>query len=249
MKYNPDIHHRRSIRLKGYDYTAGGYYFVTICTFQWECILGEVVKGEMRLNEYGEIVKHCWEEIPNHFKQVELDYNVVMPNHVHGIIIQMGTVGGTDTGTANVGTTDAGATHVGARHASPLPPQHASPLPPQHASPLPPQHASPLPPQHASPLPPQQPPTRPKGPESNSLGAIIGSFKSAVTKRINKLRNTPGQIVWQRNYYERIIRNEKELYQIRQYIIDNPRKWELDRENSLNMNIEFPAKEKPIDQS
>src|SRR5271157_3677875 len=87
MKNNASIHHRRSIRLKGFDYSQPGGYFITICTQNHECVLGEIVDGQVRLSPAGEIASQCWSEIPKHFPNVELDVNVMMPNHVHGIII------------------------------------------------------------------------------------------------------------------------------------------------------------------
>ena len=86
VKFDPQKHHRRSIRLKGYDYSATGTYFVTIVAWRRECLFGEVMNGEMRLSPYGEIVQKWWEEIPVHFANVETGAFVVMPNHVHGII-------------------------------------------------------------------------------------------------------------------------------------------------------------------
>jgi REP element-mobilizing transposase RayT len=80
-------HHRKSIRLKEYDYSQPGEYFVTICTHSHECVLGKIIHGEMRLNEIGKIVEKCWKEIPIHFPNTELDEFVVMPNHIHGIIV------------------------------------------------------------------------------------------------------------------------------------------------------------------
>ncbi len=93
MKNNVSIHHRRSIRLKGYDYSQPGGYFVTICTQNHECVLGEIVDGQVRLSPAGEIASQCWLEIPKHFSNVELNVSVMMPNHVHGIIIIHQTVG------------------------------------------------------------------------------------------------------------------------------------------------------------
>ena len=87
MKYNPEKHHRRSIRLKEYDYSAAGAYFITISAYNREPIFGEIVNGEMRLNECGRIAASCWDEIAVHFPNVELDAFIVMPNHVHGIIV------------------------------------------------------------------------------------------------------------------------------------------------------------------
>jgi len=102
MRYDPEKHHRRSIRLKGYEYTRAGAYFVTICTKDRACLFGDVSDGVTRLNQMGHIVRQCWLAIPDHFPHVLLDEFVVMPNHVHGIIVIM-------------------ATHiVGARHAVPL---------------------------------------------------------------------------------------------------------------------------------
>jgi putative transposase len=85
--FDPKKHHRRSIRLKGYDYSGEGLYFVTICTHERECVLGEIKDGRVVLSGFGEIAKRCWEEIPGHFEGVGLDEYVIMPNHVHGVIL------------------------------------------------------------------------------------------------------------------------------------------------------------------
>jgi putative transposase len=84
--YDPDIHHRRSIRLRGYDYSQPGMYYVTICTHGKGHLFGEVVEGEMHLNEYGKMVALDWGDLPRHYPHIRLDASVVMPNHVHGII-------------------------------------------------------------------------------------------------------------------------------------------------------------------
>lgn len=170
MPFNPDIHHRRSLRLLGYDYTSAGAYFVTICTQRKECLFGEIADGVMRLNEAGRVAEQCWREIPTHFPHTELDEWVVMPNHVHGII----WINGRDTA-CRVPTME----------------QFGKPV-------------------------------------SGSVSTIIRSFKSAVTKHINILHNTPGENIWQRNFYERIIRDEAELNGIREYIHSNPALWETD---------------------
>jgi len=86
MRYNPEIHHRRSIRLQGYDYSAKGLYFVTLCVQDKRCLLGSIDDGQMRLNEIGEVADHCWREIPQHYPYVVLHEHIVMPNHVHGLI-------------------------------------------------------------------------------------------------------------------------------------------------------------------
>ena len=208
MGFDAQKHHRRSIRLVDYDYAGLGAYFITVCVHDRESLFGDIVEVEIRLNRWGEIADECWRAIPVHFENVELDAFVVMPNHVHGIIV-----------IADV---------VGATHASPL--RDASPPPGASSRPdaVPPPHASPS--QHASSL--QSPlPTIPNGPKPRSIGAIIGSYKSGVSKRINETRATPGQPVWQRNNYEHVIRDEAELARIREYIETNPARWTVDREN------------------
>jgi REP element-mobilizing transposase RayT len=87
MKFDPFNHHRRSTRLRGYDYSQAGAYFVTICVQQHQCLFGKVVNAEMDLNDWGTIANECWLAIPEHFPYVELDEYGVMPNHVHGIVV------------------------------------------------------------------------------------------------------------------------------------------------------------------
>jgi REP element-mobilizing transposase RayT len=86
-KFDPKIHHRKFIRLQGYDYSQAGAYFVTIVTYQRDCLFGDVVNGEMRLNDFGKIADECWLAIPEHFPNVELGAYVIMPNHAHGVIV------------------------------------------------------------------------------------------------------------------------------------------------------------------
>ncbi len=176
IKYNSQ-HHRRSIRLKGYDYSQSGAYFITICTYNRECLFGKIVDDKMILNQYGEIANQCWLEIPNHFPNVELDEYIIMPNHIHEIIV-------------------INEQNVGAIHELPLQNQYQR--------------------------------------RKMLIPKIIGRFKMNSAKQINQLRHTPNIPVWQRNYYEHIIRNENELNKIREYIINNPLHWELDIENLLN---------------
>ncbi len=191
--------HRKSTRLKNYDYTQPGMIFITVCTFNREPLFGVIKDQVMIPNQFGEIVSTVWMEIPNHFPNVEFDAFVVMPNHIHGIIsiVESHPVGARPENEFNVGNTHP----VGARHASPLP-QNSSPQPTT---------------------------SHPNGPKPGSLGAIVGSFKSAVSKQINLILHTPGNPVWQRNYYDHIIRTEKELEQIRAYIYFNPTNWETDQ--------------------
>ena len=179
-------HHRRSIRLRGYDYAGPGAYFVTICTYRHAHLFGQVVDGEMQPNAFGEIVREEWFHTAEVRANVLLyDYEfVVMPNHIHGIIRIM----------------DAPAD---ARSGDPAGAQR-----------------------RCAPTDDKRPHVKP-----GSLGAIVRSFKSAVTKQINRLRGTPGARVWQRNYYEHIIRTDRALGAIRRYIAYNPIRWHLDRYN------------------
>ncbi len=178
---------RRSIRLRGYDYSQNGAYFITICTQNRECLFGEIVGGEMRLNVAGEIVADEWIKTAAIRDEIELDEWIVMPNHFHGIlvIVDSGAVpgGGGDTPCGRGDPPGGGG----------------------------------------------DPPVAPTGPRPRSVGAVMAGFKSAVTKRINEWRHTPGAKLWQRNYWEHIVRNELELNRIREYIQNNPAKWELDK--------------------
>lgn len=183
-RYHPHIHHRQSIRLKGYDYSSAGAYYVTVCTFRRQQLLGEVADGEMVTNELGRIVEQTWMKLPEHFQYVTLDEFVVMPNHVHGIVF------------INEGRGDALNVIEGAR----LSDLNASPL-------------------------------RPHGTQRGSLGAIVQNVKSVASRRINRLRRMPGAPLWQRNYYEHVVRNENELDRIRRYVVGNPAKWDEDEYN------------------
>jgi putative transposase len=183
-----NVCYRRSTRLKGYDYAQAGAYFVTICTHDRSCLFGNIADGEMCLNAWGIMATECWHAIPHHFPHVVLDEAIIMPNHLHGIIVIQGR-----------------------GEASALPIHVPKELPKTDASPL------------------QQ--GRPNGTQPGSLSAIVQNFKSISTRRINGVRGMPGTPVWQRNYYEHVIRNERELEKIREYVATNPLKWALDREN------------------
>jgi len=189
--YDPNIHKRRSIRLKGYDYSQPGYYFVTICTKNRECLFGHIEGDAMLMNDAGLVLELAWNDIPNHYPNISLDAFIVMPNHVHGIIV------------INDNPNRRGKACL-ALHDDNIPKGMAG---------------------HA-------PTEREFGkPVRSSLSSIIGSFKSAVTKQINQARNTPGISIWQRNYYDHIIRDEISLKKTREYIIGNPLKWDNDDEN------------------
>lgn len=195
MPYDPEKHHRRSIRLKGYDYSQPGAYFVTIVTHNRVCLFGEVVNGDMQLNRYGEIVQHAWFDLPRHYPYVRLGAFCVMPNHIHAIIIMV------DDNHDDDGNDDVGA---GLRPA----PTWASPA---DCGAIPGDDGA-APPRH--PLP-----------------EIVRALKSFSARRINDIRQTPGAPVWQRNYYDRIIRNAMKYNRIRHYIETNPARWMNDRNN------------------
>ena len=192
MSYNPKIHHRKSIRLKGYDYSREGLYFITICVHQRQCLFGEIVgvenfqpenfqplQQEMILNKAGTIANECWLEIPTHFPKAVLHEHIVMPNHVHGIIEL------TQDGIAN---------ELNRNEFQKMIPR--------------------------------------------SIGSIVKGFKIGVTKWF---RNNAGIVgaenflllppekIWQRNFHEHIIRDEKSYQRISEYIINNPKNWKQDK--------------------
>ncbi|MFH2035979.1 MAG: transposase [Candidatus Zixiibacteriota bacterium] len=168
---NSPKHNRRSIRLKDYDYSNGGAYFITICAYRKQCIFGEIIDSEMELNEVGKMVKMELLDTQKRFNVMELDHYTIMPNHIHCIVFIVGA-------TLEVARMRAG----------------SSPAP--------------------------------------TIGNIVGAFKSITTnnyfKYINKQKLLSPPKLWQRNYYERVIRNENELYDIRQYIQNNPIQWNID---------------------
>ena len=195
-RYSPDLHHRRSLRLKGYDYTRAGAYFVTVCVQGREGLLGEVAGSEMRPSAAGAMVRRVWEELPSHYAGVVVDAFSAMPNHIHGIIML---------------TTDP----VGA-------PPRGCPVSAHVQGPAQ-----------------AQGPGQAQGPaptERLSLADVVQRFKSYTTALYvrgvaqERWPPFPGRL-WQRNYYEHIIRSDEELERIREYIRTNPERWALDREN------------------
>lgn len=185
-----------SARLKGWDYSSAGYYFITICTGDRECCLGDIENGEMELSGIGEIAEKCWRETPAHFPHTDLDAFVIMPNHIHGIVIineNVNVGGGADGGDVAV--------VVEAQNFAPL-------RKPHHPSP------------------------NRFGPQSKNLGSIIRGFKIGV-KKYTTINNI--QFAWQPRFYDHIIRNHKSLNRIREYIVNNPLKWEMDRNNASNL--------------
>ena len=178
---------RRSTRLRGYNYRQTGGYFVTICVQDQKCLFGKIIDGQMQLNEIGKIVIECWNRIPQHFFSTELDVYVVMPNHVHGVILL--STGGSK---------------------SACPPTHAQPNRRGEVSSSPSSN-------------------RKHEVSSPTLGHVVAYFKYQSTKYINQHRDIPGTQIWQRNYYDHILRDDMDLQRIRQYITDNPMQWQLDQ--------------------
>ena len=173
-QYNPNIHHRRSIRLKGYDYSQAGLYFITLCCYDRKCLFGEVVATDgaptkMVLNNYGQIAYDEWIKTTEVRDNVELGEFIIMPNHMHGIVKLSGR-----------GEVDAPISKI-AEFKSP----------------------------------------------QQTIGAIVRGYKSAVTKQLNLLNI--GCVVWQRDYYEIIIKDELAYQNISNYIINNPAKWAVDK--------------------
>lgn len=178
---------RQSARLSGYNYTQPGAYFITICTHEHHLIFGSIANDIMLLNPIGEIVRSCWLEITQHFAFTEISIYVIMPNHIHGIIVINNSAGEQEL------------TPQDARHES-----FGQPV-------------------------------------RRSLPTIIRSFKSAVTKRVNTSLSDRVSNLWQKGYYEHVIRSEKEWVRIGGYILGNPMKWTTDRENP-----DSSKKEKPL---
>lgn len=149
---------------------------------------------DMRLNEYGTVAGNFWNSIPSHYPQVELDVFVIMPNHVHGIIVFNDTGRGEVTSPSSVVVTPFSKKKPTTKQGGETPPL-----------------------------------------QRNTLGQVLAYFKYQAAKEINRIRNTPRYPLWQRNYYEHIIRDENELNRIREYIINNPLQWTDDENNPANI--------------
>jgi len=187
------VRNRRSVRLQGYDYSQAGAYFITICARNRHCLFGAITEGVMVLNDAGRAAADCWLQIPDHFLNIELDEWVVMPNHIHGIVII-----------------------VGANHELIVRANNYSPLHPTGTT--------------------------------RTIGSMVRGFKIGVTKWYRQ--RSVSSTIWQRNYWDHIIRNESELNRIQQYILDNPMKWEQDSLHipsavGANNHSPFPTRPAP----
>jgi putative transposase len=170
MIVDPQKHHRHSLRLPGYDYNRAGVYFVTIVTWQRETFLGEIIDKKMHVNLIGLMIQNEWQRLTRRYAGLVTDDFVVMPNHIHGIIVFTGDAPQNEIMDSSM-----------------------------------------------------------VGP--GSLAAVIRGFKSSTALRFNRTRSANGVSLWQRNYYEHIVRDEIDLVRIRQYIQDNPIHWPDDEEN------------------
>jgi len=163
---------RKSLRLADYDYSTAGYYFVTICIREQQCLLGEIVADVVRLNSAGQMITSAWTVLPERFEQVDLDLFVVMPNHIHGIVVLKKGI---------------------------------------------------------------------------TLTRVIQAFKSISTHEY--IRGVRGQgwkkfdgTLWQRSFYDHVIRNDQDLSRIQEYIVNNPLQWALDDENPNRKNRPNPGR-------
>ncbi len=189
MSYNPNIHHRKSIRLKGYDYTQAGLYFITICTQNRDCLFGEIRTDEMKLNDAGRMIETEWVKLKNRFQNIEIHEYIAMPNHFHGILEIVGSTVGATLVVAqnnNGATTD----NNGA--------------------------------------------TTRVAPTGKTIGDMMDAFKSITTVEYIRGVKTLGWKpfdgkLWQRNYWEHIIRNGNDFNRIAEYIINNPKNWDNDK--------------------
>lgn len=175
---------RKNMRLKYYDYSQHGLYYVTICTLGMVCLFGKVVNNKMELNELGKVVENRWNDLPKQYPNSDFDTHIVMPNHFHGIICLQ-------------------------RRGEVSPPANFNKITGRETKIIMGKETLPL---HRR---------KPK------LGQIVAYFKYNTTKLMNKRLKSPGMSIWQRNYHDRIIRNEKDYVTIREYIKLNPERWEV----------------------
>ena len=173
---------RRSMRLKEYDYTQSGAYFLTLCAYNRKCLFGEIIDSQIILTELGKIVKEEWERSPSVRSGIVHDEFIIMPNHIHGIVF----IENPDH--KGVGATGRSPLQITAR-----------------------------------------------GPQKLSLGAFVSNFKASVTLRFKKISLSKNLLVWQRNYYEHVIRNDIDLEEIREYIQTNSSKWLEDENHPARM--------------
>jgi REP-associated tyrosine transposase len=216
MRYNPEKHHRRSIRLKDYDYSLEGTYFISICTQERMCLFGDIVDDAMVLSDAGKMVEKTFLELPEKYPGNDVDGFVVMPNHIHGIIvIETRSVDIIETnssvGAAPCGRPLTASDEIETRTVNAI--QTRDEGQPQGVAPT--------------------------DGTRMTLSDFVHRFKSYTTHLYSHGVKRQGWFpfpgrLWQRNFYERVIRNEEELNNKRDYILNNPTKWSDDEENPEN---------------
>ena len=177
---------RRSIRMEDYDYASAGAYFITICSQNRGFVFGNVINDAVELTALGQIVLDAWLRLQERFPSIVLDTFMIMPNHLHALILMRES--------------------AGAGFPRPLTHAQGASRPLQEGA-------------ETAPL------------QRSTLGQVIAYFKYQTTKSVNSTNGTPGLRLWQRNYYEHVIRNEDELRTAREYILTNPLRWAIDHEN------------------
>ena len=207
MQSAPEPAQRRSIRLRGYDYAQAGAYFITICTHNRTHLFGTIAAGTVLTNAAGNAAADCWLQIPVHFPNVELDQWVIMPNHIHGILVITTPIEGAFVAEAHTAATAQAQANAAAHLTSP---------------------------ETEKPRPPHRP--RPSG-TAGTIGSIVRGFKIGVTNWHR--RQSIAAPIWQRNYWEHIVRAESQMQRIQNYIINNPAQWDTD-------SLREPRKAGPI---
>lgn len=197
-----------SIRLQNWDYRWNAPYFITICTESKNHYFGEIINSKMILSKQGILADVFWHEIKNHAQNVELDEFMVMPNHIHGILV-LNNSGGDGDDKNNNNNANVETTHALSLPSRPSPQPH--PELPQSPSPQSKKTIGQQRFQHQG---------------KNSLSSIVGSYKSVVTKHANRLQLDFG---WQSRFYENIIRDAEAYEQIKNYIRNNPSNWKEDK--------------------
>lgn len=176
---------RKTTRLQGYDYSQPGAYFVTLLTYRRQCLFGALINGVVQLTPLGELASTCWKALPSRFQLVQLDEFVIMPDHIHGILIL---------------TEDDSIDRIRTRQQETVGPSRT-----------------------------EITASLPVAPPKGSLGSVIAAYKSTVARLYNGMMKSAKTKIWHRNYHDRIIRNEAELYRIQVYIRENPANWLTDK--------------------
>jgi putative transposase len=195
MKFNPEFNHRHSVRLKGFDYSAPGLYFITVSTLKKEPFFGQIASNRVILSEIGKIVREHWTAIPRHFDNVKINEFVIMPNHLHGVLRIVEN------------TQSSALQHIESPECRGVQLNAPTKIAENYFSAI--------------------------SPKANTISVIIRTFKAAVT---TTCRQNNLDFYWQRSFYEHIIRSDKELFAIREYIKNNPMNWEKDNENITGRN-------------